>query len=133
MERIAKEVFDGRLETTEGLQYLLQPNGFGILPNPNLDLQGCQYNIILLFLEPKYMRFTRRCQSVVKLRCAHRLRLSPGFTSNGDAIQSRTAPRTARIAKLNHSKLFCCHEDPREQHSIIIIHRIAFVFHATAS
>ena len=55
MARIAKELFDGYLETTEGLQYLLQPNGVRVLPNPNLNLQGCQYDMISPFSDLKYM------------------------------------------------------------------------------
>ncbi|KAI1841715.1 hypothetical protein JX266_012083 [Neoarthrinium moseri] len=46
VERIARDLFEVDLETTDGLRYVCGPSGGRLLPNPHLTLQGCRYDVI---------------------------------------------------------------------------------------
>ncbi|EGY23489.1 uncharacterized protein VDAG_04927 [Verticillium dahliae VdLs.17] len=46
VEWIAQKLFDVRLETTEGLRYVLLPGGTKVLPHPSITLQGGCFEVV---------------------------------------------------------------------------------------
>ncbi|KAI0156752.1 hypothetical protein GGR52DRAFT_583044 [Hypoxylon sp. FL1284] len=84
VESLAQEFFDVRLETTEGLRYVLLPGGAKVLPNPSFTLQGCRFEAIsrifgsqitdAIKASPAYqddIKQVRRCTQSVSMVVSH--------------------------------------------------------------
>ncbi|KFA48716.1 hypothetical protein S40293_11453 [Stachybotrys chartarum IBT 40293] len=47
IERLANELFDAPIESTDEYRYLILPTGLRIIPSPDLTLRGCKRDVIL--------------------------------------------------------------------------------------